>query len=65
VRIIELEVYEEVTYRQTFQVDDDFDADDTDAIEGLWCDEGSTDEVYAVAERTINLISDKRVRRAL
>lgn len=39
VKVVSLAVSETVSYEQAFEVDDDFDVEDAEALEELWCSE--------------------------
>lgn len=44
--IISVSVSETVFYEQKFEVDDDFDVEDSEALEQLWCSEQDLDAAF-------------------
>lgn len=52
---IRLYVTETVEYDQTFEVSDDFDINDDEAVEGVWIEGGNFNKVDAVTARQVSV----------
>lgn len=60
---ITLLVEESATYRRTYEVDDDFNEGDAEALEKLWCDDagGVTHGCLSVDERHVRVTKSELV----